>query len=153
MFIEHLQRPPRDVPAIPITVTKQDYDAFWKKARERTSSSISGAHFGHYKAAVGNDTIAEFHACFTELAFSYGCSIERWQRGLQALLEKLAGCTAVEKLRAILLLEADFNFATKLFLGFRMMNNAHAAGLLPPELTPSGETSGQWSFCGRQKLL
>ena len=42
------------------------------------------------------------------------------------MLEKKPGVIAVDKLRAITLLEGDFNFANKLFLGVRMMKNAEA---------------------------
>jgi hypothetical protein len=35
-------------------VTAQDFTNYWRKAREKTSSSISGLHFGHWKSAASN---------------------------------------------------------------------------------------------------
>ena len=61
-------------------------------------------------------------------------SISRWQKGLQAILEKRLGVLLVNKLRAILLMEADFNFGNKLLVGRRMMLNAIAHGLIPDEI-------------------
>ena len=50
------------------------------------------------------------------------------------MLEKMFGCTLVAKLRAILLMEADFNFSNKLVYGVRMMNNVHSHGHMPEEI-------------------
>ena len=47
------------------------------------------------------------------------------------MLEKVAGIALVNKLRAILLIEADFNFHNKLIFGKRMLNQAQAEGVLP----------------------
>ena len=49
------------------------------------------------------------------------------------MLEKKPGVILVDKLRAITLLEVDFNFANKLILGKRMMSNAERHGLTVPE--------------------
>jgi hypothetical protein len=35
-----------------IKMTKEDYRAHWKCAKEETSSSCSGLHFGHYIAGI-----------------------------------------------------------------------------------------------------
>ncbi len=39
-------------------VTKGEWGNFWRKAREETSSSVSGLHFSHYKAGVSSDLIS-----------------------------------------------------------------------------------------------
>jgi len=51
---------------------KEDFIGFWKKAKEQTSSSFSGLHFGHYKTATQSPLLAEIHALMTQLAFSQG---------------------------------------------------------------------------------
>ena len=38
------------------------------------------------------------------------------------MLEKQLGCTLINKLRAILLMEVDFNFSNKILYGMRMMD-------------------------------
>jgi hypothetical protein len=35
-----------------IIITLEDFQRFWKKVGEFTSSSMSGIHYGHYKAAI-----------------------------------------------------------------------------------------------------
>ncbi len=33
-------------------ITKEDWENHWSKSKEETSSSVSGRHFGHYKAGL-----------------------------------------------------------------------------------------------------
>lgn len=45
-------------------VLRDDFIAFWKGAREKTSSSLSGRHFGHYKVGSRSHNNSELHAPF-----------------------------------------------------------------------------------------
>ena len=47
---------------------------------------------------------------------------------------KQLGCTLVNKLRTILLMEADFNFFNKILYGVRMMDNVRRFGLMPEDI-------------------
>ena len=49
------------------------------------------------------------------------------------MLEKIAGLALVNKLRAILLMESDFNFHNKLILGKRMVDTERPEGLILAE--------------------
>ena len=111
-----------------------EWSSRWIKAHEDTSSSESGLHFGHYKATARSPTIAHLHALKTSLVMKRGLVLERWGRGLSVMIEKLFGCNMVSKLRSILLMEADFNFANKIIFGSRMLGNARAHGLVPDEI-------------------
>jgi hypothetical protein len=68
-------------------ITKEDFQRYWKKPRERTSSSISDLHYGHYKAAATDDTLSKIHALMTELAVTGASSFARWEMGLSCMLE------------------------------------------------------------------
>ena len=50
------------------------------------------------------------------------------------MLEKIAGVALVTKLRAILLLEADYNYHSKLIFSKRMMELARSHGIVPEEI-------------------
>ena len=102
---------------IPNTVSLQDYQAHWKRSKECTSSSISGLHFGHWKAAAESDFLSKLHALFTDIIISTSYSPVWWQQGLSVMLEKKKGVCIPSKLCAILLMEADFNLPNKLFFG------------------------------------
>ena len=50
------------------------------------------------------------------------------------MLEKTTGNIQVDKLRAILLMEADFNFLSKLVFGYRLVKQVEAHHWFPDEL-------------------
>jgi len=90
LFIEALQFPSAEarVSQVSLVFWPEEYIAHWKGAKERTSSSPSGLHFGHYKSATYSAQIAHLHARFTQLIFMMGLSISQFQVGLQVILEK-----------------------------------------------------------------
>ena len=102
--------------------------------KERTASSFSGRHFGHYKAAAHSDFLLEVHAKAIELVTKTGATPERLSKGLSVTLEKIADVALVTKHRAILLVETDFNFHNRLIFGNRMMKLARENGLVPEEV-------------------
>ena len=127
---------------VDIVVTKDDYQHFWKRMKEKTSSSYSKLHIGHYKAAAHSDVLAEIHALKLSLISQTGSAPERWARGLSVMLEKIAGIALVTKLRAIILMEADFNYHNKLIFGKRMMELARQHNLIPEEIySEKGKTA------------
>ena len=85
---------------------------------------VSNLHFGHYKAGAKSEAISHLHALKTSIALRRGISLSRWSYGLSVMLEKEVGCTLLGKLRAILLMEADFNFSNKVVYGVQMLDNA-----------------------------
>ena len=114
-------------------VTAEDFQHFWQFAKERTGSSYSGLHFGHYIAASYCPTLAALHAAKLSICARNGVALDRWGRGLTVLLEKIIGNVFVHKLRAICLLEADFNWWNKLVFAKRMMQQAIREGSIPQE--------------------
>jgi hypothetical protein len=114
-------------------ITKEDVQCYWKKPRERTSSSIFGLHYGHYKAAAMDDTLSKMHALMTELTVTGASPFAQWEMGLSCMLEKTAGVIKVEKFHAILLMEADFNFFNGLIFAGRMMHWAELLDRIPAE--------------------
>ena len=122
------------LPTFSAQVSGQDFKDYWSGARESTASSMSGRHFGHYKAASKNTYLTILHASFVNVASTTGLALSRWQKGLTVMLEKVAGNIKVDKLRAILLMEADFNFLNKLIFGKRLIQAVTTNHRLPREL-------------------
>lgn len=60
--------------------------------------------------------ISHLHAMKASVAFKKGVPMERWKSGLAVMQEKQANCTLVEKLRSILLMEADFIFCNMIII-------------------------------------
>ena len=95
---------------------------------------MSGRHFGHYKAATQSLSISQAHASFANICSINGIYISRWTKGLTVMLEKVANNIKVDKLRAILLMEADFNFLNKLHFGHRLVHQCELHDRFPDEL-------------------
>ena len=102
----------------------------WKKMKESTASG--GHHFGHYKIAAMVAWLPEDHPdYFPELAAFYtimpnmplihGFAPRCWQHCIDAVLEKIPGKPIIEKLRVIVLFQADFNFMLKVVWGRRLV--------------------------------
>ena len=126
----------RQVPSDSIDniITREIWQQKWRKKKEKTASSVSKLHFGHYITGANSDCISDFHALKTSLALVHGIAIGRWSRGLCVMLEKVMGVKLITKLRAILLMEADFNAANKILYGERMLDNARKYRLMPDEI-------------------
>ena len=92
-----------------IVITSDNFKRFWWKVKEFTFLSMSGVHYGHYKAAIQDETILAALALQLTVVGRSGIPPENWSVGLQVMLEKIAGVCLVDKLCAIQLYEADFN--------------------------------------------
>ena len=100
----------------------------------KKSLSESGLHFGHYVVGSASDIISYYHAARVTVVIAHAIQLERWLQGLSVMLEKTLGVTLVTKLRAILLMEADFNATNKIIYRNRMIEKAQEYNLMPEEI-------------------
>ena len=114
-------------------VDSDDFQYFWLHCDEFIQSSYSHVHFGHYKAIAHDRYLSALEAAKLSLAASTGIPMDRWGSALTVLLEKEFGNIYLEKMRAICLLEADFNWLNKLIFAKRMMDQAYDNGMVPVE--------------------
>ncbi len=84
--------------SVSTTITPDDWSNHWRRAREETSSSISGRHFGHYKAGLQSQYVSYLQALQATLVVKRGIVLERWSNGLSVMLEKIFGCLLITKL-------------------------------------------------------
>jgi hypothetical protein len=124
------------VPSDSVTgmISRECWQQQWKKVKEDMSLSQSGLHFGHYIAGADCDYISQFHTLRVLLALKKGIALERWLNGLSVILEKTFGVRLISKLRAILLMEADFNAMNKEVYGVGMLDTARKYKLVPEEI-------------------
>jgi len=101
----------------------------WKKAKEQTTSSLSGAHFGHYRSGTFSELINLVHTALSAIPLKTGYSYHQWKKGINVMLEKSPGNFQVDKLQIILLFKADFNQLNK-HIRWEMMHHAEQYGLV-----------------------
>ena len=92
-FIRALQRPTDKTTGAPIhelnyNLNDKTYREIFSKANEKTSSSPSGIHYGHYIAACQDDLLTTVNATFTRVPFLHGFPLERWSSSIQCMLQK-----------------------------------------------------------------
>jgi len=126
-----------------VDLTADHFRYFWRRFKEKTSSSISGVHAGHYKAATYSDIITSFLSTKITLIARGGCPPDRWGHGLQVMLEKVAGVALVNKLRAILLMEADFNYMNKWIFGHEAINKMYELGYVAEDQYSQKESTAE----------
>ena len=135
-LLEEVSRLRRIIPenSVDLQVRHPKWSNKWRKAKEKTSSSYSGRHFSHYIAGASSPLLSHHHALKASICSRRGFALERWKSGLTCILEKIPGNCLVSKLRAILLMEADFNANNKIIFGERMMEVVREYGLMEDEI-------------------
>jgi hypothetical protein len=124
-----------------IIIMVDKFQTFWRRVGEFTSSSMSGIHYGHYKAAIQCKASTNILAQQLTVIARSGIPPKSWGVGLQVMLEKIVGICLMEKLRAIQLYEADFKF------GCNTMNKLDSSGYIPEELfSHKGSTAEDTKF-------
>jgi hypothetical protein len=73
------------------------------------------------------------HAAYLTACARKGIPLKRWGIGLMVLLDKITGNNFVHKLRAICLLEANFNWMNNIIFAKRMIGMALEENLIPGE--------------------
>ena len=108
----------------------KEYQAGWKRAKEQTASGA--LHMAHFKAGARHPNIGWVHFHMAMLPMASGYSPSRWQQGIDVMLLKAPDVYLLEKLRTIVLYEADFNQENKR-LGRDAMTKAISQGKISDE--------------------
>jgi len=64
----------------PNKITPEQHKQGWMKAKESTSSSLSGAHFGHYKAGATHAVINKLYTLLADIPLWMGFPIANGRR-------------------------------------------------------------------------
>jgi hypothetical protein len=112
-------------------VSTTDFQSYWRHANENIQSSKSGCHFGQYKAASFDRYLSAMHTAKVTLAASTGTPLARWGNRLTILLEKVFGNIYIDKMQAICLLKADYNWLNKFVFAKQMIDKAFEGDIIP----------------------
>jgi HEPN domain-containing protein len=114
-------------------VLTTDFQSYWQHANEDIQSAKSGCHFGHYEAASFDHYLSAMHAAKLTLATSTIITLACWGNGLTVLLKKVIGNIYIDKMQAICLLEANYNWLNKFVFAKQMMDKAFEGDIIPAE--------------------
>ena len=145
LFLSHCKKA-TDLDSQHHLVTLQDFKSKFTKWAERTSTSPSGRHLGHYKAlfaplanSMDEDTklsiqkyqqqIAQLYVMVINYALTYGYSLERWKNITNVMIYKEVGNIKIHRLRMIHLYEADYTFCMGTHWN-KAIHRSQEAGLL-----------------------
>ena len=103
----HYLKRPEYIQDLPITLTPQEYKEAWTKVKEKKSSSFLGRHFGVYKAVTQDENLLPIFTNAFNLPFIHGISYNRWANFLDVMTFKEEGNIKVDRLRTLILGEAD----------------------------------------------
>ena len=102
---------------MPVDISVDYFKSGFKTTSEKTSSSPSRRHLGHYRAALSSDHICKVYATLMTVPFKFGFTLQRWSNALQVMLEKVKGTPRLDKLRVVQLLEADLDMSLQIVFG------------------------------------
>ena len=63
--------------SVSATITSDDWDNHWSRAKEETSSLLSRRHFGHYKGGLQSKYIKYLQALIATLTIRHGIVLDR----------------------------------------------------------------------------
>ena len=123
LLLKHLkQKAPLDI--LPVIIPEVDVAKKFSVWPEKTSTSPSGRHLGHYRALLPREMrknlkaeemeacrqrLESIHSRMINLALKNGRSFRRWKKVVNIMLEKDPGNPKIHRLRVIHLYEADYN--------------------------------------------
>jgi hypothetical protein len=119
-------------------ITFEEFKNGLIKWNERTTTSPSGRHLGHYKILTRLPVFESEHSTINiseKILYVYyqmmmicaksGNTLERWCNVSTCMIEKVKGCPRIDKLRIIHLYEADYNLLLKIVWARKTVWHAH----------------------------
>jgi hypothetical protein len=114
---------------ISLEITLEDFQHYFRHKHERTASSPSGRHMGHYKVMLEcfrhnqHTYIPEIVVLISHMSLLTSSPLLRWEHASQVMIEKGKG-RHIENLCIIQLCEADLNFILHIIWGKILMRKA-----------------------------
>ena len=113
--------------------TYEEFRAFVKTAKEKSSCSPSGRNYSHYKTLVDDEKILRALHTIFEIALDNDIVLNRWAKTVTTLIPKDQGPILVHRLRAIHVVEAELQFFSKIVYAKKMVNFAEKNTLITDE--------------------
>jgi hypothetical protein len=124
-------------------ITFDEFKIGLQKWNEKTTTSPSGRHLGHYKLLLNlnvfdselqrenlSDSILKVYYNIVMTAIKLGQPVDRWKNITTCMIEKVPGVSRLDKLRVIHIFEADYNLILKIMWSRKAIWKIHNNNLL-----------------------
>eukprot|EP00957_Ditylum_brightwellii_P210443 15364982-Ditylum_brightwellii.AAC.1 len=103
-----------------------------KIQNETTSASLSGHHYGHYKAILDLNDLCLVHAQMMSIHWLAGFALSHWEQAIDCMYEKFPGVPKIEILRLIVILEGNMNASLKIIWNHHLVPIVEQTKFLSP---------------------
>jgi hypothetical protein len=119
-----------------IHISPLDLESGYKVWKERTTTSPSGLHLGHYRTIAKHDNsnhdeslsvkdmILEIESLKANIALAHRYVFKRWEKVINLMLKKVTGFPKMDRLRVIHIFEADLNLILGIIWNRRLVRHA-----------------------------
>ena len=99
---------------IPFHLNYNNFQTFIRNSKEKTSTSPSSRHYGHYKSLLDEapDCLYDIFRLM-HLSVKHGIFLDRYKKTLTALICKESGTPYLHRFRPIHIIEAELQFMAK----------------------------------------
>jgi hypothetical protein len=112
-------------------ITADQFIDNYRNVQEKTSSSYSGRHVGHYTAILENSTLVDIHLAMMSIPYQVGFSPMRWHEVVDVMLEKEAGNPKQHRLCIVALLVSDYNQSQRILVARRLLHHMEDHHMIP----------------------
>ena len=121
------------VKEIPLLPTWKEFLHFINNAKEKTSASPSGRHYGHYKS-LAHSAPSILRGIFKIycLSLQYGVVLERWKKTITTVICKDDNTPYIHRLRPLHIVEAELQFFSKLQWSHHLIKQAEHLNHISP---------------------
>jgi len=111
--------------ANPIEYSFEQWKSYIQNVKEKTSTSPSGRHYGHWKTILmyAPSIFAKLYD-ITSIAMAHEIMLERWKKTVTILIEKHPGKPYVHRTRPLHIVEPEVNAIAKLVWAKKLMQAA-----------------------------
>jgi hypothetical protein len=170
LILEKFMLPPT-IPPLDSNITFCEFKNALKKWDEHTTTSPSGRHLGHYRVLLqdvldkeeveikqniqNGESFQSKASIILKVYYHMLCAtiksghpMRRWLNSHTSMIQKVSGCSRLDRLRVIHIYEADYNLFLKLFWGRRLVYSSESN-----ELINEGQYGSRpGKSCGEQVL-
>jgi hypothetical protein len=148
MILEKFMYPPK-TKIIKESITYNEFYSALQHWDEQTTTSPSGRHLGHYRVLLhdvldkdeiekksnktSGDTFESRASVILKVYYHMLCAtiksghpMSRWITSHTSMIQKVSGCSRLDRLRVIHIYEADYNLFLKLYWGRKLVYNSEA---------------------------